>query len=66
MQEHIRSISDNAADEKTEFGSINEEIGHISEVVQINTATAEESAASSEELSGQANTLKEMLSGFRL
>lgn len=30
MQEHIRSISYNA-DEKTEFGSINEEIGHISE-----------------------------------
>lgn len=66
MQEHIRSISDNAADEKTELGSINEEIGHISDVVQINTATAEESAASSEELSGQANMLKEMLSGFRL
>lgn len=65
MQEHIRSISDNAADEKTELGTITEEIGHISEVVQVNTATAEESAASSEELSGQANTLKDMLLGFR-
>lgn len=66
MQEHIRSISNDAAEEKTELESITEEIGHISEVVQINTATAEESAASSEELSGQANTLKDMLSGFRL
>ena len=38
----------------------------ISSVVQTNSATAEESAAASEELSGQANVLKELVSRFRL
>lgn len=38
----------------------------ISAVVQTNSATAEESAASSEELSGQANILKELVKKFRL
>ena len=38
----------------------------ISSVVQTNSATAEESAAASEELSGQANVLKGLISRFRL
>ena len=37
----------------------------ISSVVQTNSATAEESAAASEELSGQANVLKELIRRFR-
>ena len=39
-------------------------IGQVSEVVQTNSATAEESAAASEELSGQAEMLDSILSGF--
>jgi methyl-accepting chemotaxis protein len=35
-------------------------------VVQTNSATAEESAAASEELSGQAELLKNMVSEFKL
>lgn len=45
---------------------INEGISRISSVVQSNSATAEESAAASEELSGQAGMLKELIEKFRL
>ena len=38
----------------------------ISNVVQTNSATAEESAASGEELLGQANMLKQLIDKFRL
>ena len=38
----------------------------ISSVVQTNSATAEESAAASEELSGQSNMLKELIGSFTL
>ena len=38
----------------------------ISSVVQTNSATAEESAAASEELSGQANIMNELVSKFRV
>lgn len=41
-------------------------IDQISNVVQSNMATAEKSAAASEELSGQANVLRELVSRFRL
>ncbi len=41
-------------------------IDQISSVVQTNSATAEESAAASEELSGQAQILKELVKKFRL
>ena len=45
---------------------INSDITKISEVVQSTSATAEESAAASEELSGQAGILKEMVGKFRI
>ena len=38
----------------------------ISSVVQTNSATAEESAAASEELSGQANIMNELVSKFQV
>jgi methyl-accepting chemotaxis protein len=38
----------------------------LSQVVQTNSATAEESAAASEELSGQADALKTMVGRFNL
>ena len=45
---------------------INQGIDQISSVVQTNAATAEESAAASEELSGQSNMLKDLISEFKL
>ena len=41
-------------------------IGQISEVVQSNLSTAEKSASASEELSGQAGVLKNLVAKFRL
>lgn len=41
-------------------------VDQISSVVQTNSATAEESAAASEELSGQASMLKKLVEQFRL
>ncbi|HEX3037872.1 MAG TPA: methyl-accepting chemotaxis protein [Oscillospiraceae bacterium] len=41
-------------------------VDQISSVVQTNSATAEESAAASEELSGQSQALKELVGKFRL
>ncbi len=48
------------------IAQINEGINQVSQVVQTNSATAEESAAASEELSSQANMLKEMVGKFKL
>lgn len=45
---------------------INQGINQVSMVVQNNSATAEESAASSEELSGQATMLKQIVNQFKL
>lgn len=45
---------------------INEGISQIAVVVQNNTATAEETAATSEELDGQSNALKSMVSHYKI
>lgn len=45
---------------------ITQGVDQISSVVQTNSATAEESAAASEELSGQAAVLKNLISRFKL
>ncbi|MGN0692982.1 MAG: methyl-accepting chemotaxis protein [Oscillospiraceae bacterium] len=58
----ISEASKNTADSITQ---ITIGVEQISEVVQANSATSEESAAASEELSGQANTLKQLISQFR-
>ncbi len=48
------------------IGQINMGIEQISAVVQVNAATAEEGAAASEELSGQAETLAQLINQFQL
>ncbi|OPX45845.1 methyl-accepting chemotaxis protein II [Ruminiclostridium hungatei] len=48
------------------ISQINTAIEQVAQVVQTNSATAEECAAASEELSGQADMLKESVSRFRL
>lgn len=45
---------------------INVDIVQISDVIQSNSATAEECAASAEELSGQSNILKELIGEFEM
>jgi methyl-accepting chemotaxis protein len=41
-------------------------VEQISAIVQVNSATAEESAAASEELSSQAQVLQEMVSSIKI
>ena len=62
----IENISQATAEQSTAIEQINQGVEQISAVVQTNAATAEESAAASEELSGQANMLKELISKFKL
>jgi len=58
----IASASDNQAEAVTQ---ITEGINQIAFVVESNSATSEESAAASEELSSQANLLKELVGRFQ-
>ena len=60
------TIAKASADQAESISQITLGIGQISSVVQTNSATAEESAAASEELSGQAQILNELVRKFRL
>lgn len=59
-------ITEGSAEAADSIQQINIGVDQISNVVQTNSATAEESAAASEELSGQAAMLKELIAQFRL
>ena len=60
----IDEISDASNNQATSIAQIRQSINSISEVVQGNSATAEESAASSEELMGQMKMLKKLVDSF--
>lgn len=59
-------IDRTSASETAAVGRIRHGIAQVSSVVQTNSATAEESAAASEELSGQAALLREEVGKFHL
>ena len=48
------------------IAQVNQGLGQVDQVTQANTANAEESAAASEELSGQATNLQHMITRFQL
>ena len=64
--ELVGAIARASNEQATAVAQVNRGIEQVSQVVQTNSATAEQSAATSEELSGQAELLKEMVSRFRL
>ena len=64
--EAIQMITQAAAEEAEAITQVTEGIDQISSVVQTNSATSEESAAASEELSSQAALMKDLLSRFHL
>ena len=66
MNKLIDNIADYTREQDANAAEITHGIEQISTVVQTNVATAEESAAASEELSGQAAMLQELVSKFRL
>lgn len=66
VAELVREIAEASNDQATNITQINLGVDQVSQVVQGNTATAEQSAAASEELSSQSQLLKEMISRFKL
>ncbi|MCI8940163.1 MAG: HAMP domain-containing protein [Dorea sp.] len=68
--EEVNTLIEGIAEYSAKQASATEEvirgIDRISDVVQSNMSTAEKSAAASEELSGQANMLRDLVSKFRL
>lgn len=61
----VESISKACDEQRTQISVITDKLGAISDIARKNAATAEESAASSEELSGQARTLDDLMAQFR-
>ncbi len=62
----VEIITATSAEEANAVNQINVGVEQISTVVQINASTAEQSAAASEELSGQSNMLKNLAGQFIL
>ena len=64
--EIIIKIEESSNEQADEIQQINTGVDQVAQVVQQNSATAEESAAASEEMSGQANMLQQLITQFRL
>lgn len=62
----MTTVVEAVEDQTASIVQITEGIDQISSVVQTNSATSQESAAASEELSSQANLLKQLLGSFHL
>ncbi|MEO1814963.1 MAG: methyl-accepting chemotaxis protein [Acetobacterium sp.] len=62
----IGNIATASNEQATGIAQINMGVEQVAQVVQQNSATAEESAAASEELSGQSILLKQMIDQFQL
>jgi methyl-accepting chemotaxis protein len=66
MDEAIKEIEADSQDQTDAIIQINQGLSQVSSVVQTNAATAEESSASSEELTAQAQILRGELAKFNL
>ncbi|WP_394522115.1 methyl-accepting chemotaxis protein [Lacrimispora sp. JR3] len=62
----IKEIESDSLDQTEAIVQINQGLSQVSAVVQTNAATAEESSASSEELTAQAEVLRDELAKFKL
>ncbi len=62
----INNIAESSNYQATAVAQINQGIGQVSQVVQTNSATSEECAAASEELSNQAVRMRDLLSIYKL
>ena len=66
IMKKVESIASASKDQALSATQIDDGIGQISKVVEINAATAEENSAASEELTGQAQSLRDLICQFRL
>jgi len=64
--EIVKEIAHSSEQQLMGIKQINIGVEQVAQVVQANSATSEQSAASSEEMSGQANMLEEMVAQFKL
>jgi methyl-accepting chemotaxis protein len=64
--EIISKIEHSSNDQSDAIKQINIGVDQVAQVVQQNSATAEESAAASEEMSGQSSMLQQLISQFKL
>lgn len=62
----VLEISENTKEEAAAVSQITQGLDQVSAVVQTNSATAEESAAASEELSGQATMMQSLIGAFKM
>ena len=62
----ISDISDIAAEEAVSIESVSEGIAQIASVINSNSATVEESAASTQEMSTMASELNDLVGEFKL
>lgn len=62
----IAKISQSSSDQAFSIAQVNQGVEQISAVVQANSATAEQSAAASETLSAQADTMRQLVNRFQL
>ena len=62
----FRSIASDARMQADAVEQVQSQVGQISGVVQSNSSSAEESAATSEELSAQSSVLRQLVQTFRL
>ena len=62
----VQKISTATIEQANSISQVTSGMDQISSVVQTNSATAEQSAAASEELSGQAQMMKQMVGQFKI
>ena len=62
----VGEIANASNQQATAIAQVNQGINQVAQVTQTNTATAEQSAAASEELSGQAEVLKNTVKRFKI
>ncbi|MCL1975136.1 MAG: methyl-accepting chemotaxis protein [Firmicutes bacterium] len=62
----VAQIAKSSTEQTLSISQINTGIDQVAQVVQQNSATAEQSAAASQEMSGQASVLEQLISQFKL
>ena len=66
ITEEVANIADTLETQTTEIYQINQGIEQINDVVQTNSATSEECAAASQEMSSEADNLRELIQKFQV
>lgn len=66
ITEEVNGVADALEEQTVSIVQINDGVDHINDVVQTNSATSEECAAASQEMSSQASNLEDLISKFKI